>query len=91
MPQKMGLFQSLPCTDPQTFPPAAEVEFPDLERLKGCSLQWCRKLIHIGVDAIYTKMLGFGRDWTREPFQVPGRNDPCLCLSGKKAKKCCFK
>jgi uncharacterized protein YecA (UPF0149 family) len=26
----------------------------------------------------------------REPFDEPGRNDPCPCKSGVKSKRCCY-
>jgi hypothetical protein len=27
----------------------------------------------------------------RRAASAPGRNDPCTCQSGRKAKKCCFR
>lgn len=34
-------------------------------------------------------MLGKKSDAYTPPAQLPGRNDPCHCGSGKKYKKCC--
>ncbi|MBB1487651.1 YchJ family protein [Oceanospirillum sediminis] len=31
-----------------------------------------------------------GKDFTPPAEKAPGRNDPCLCGSGKKYKKCCL-
>lgn len=37
------------------------------------------------------RISSLGHLYTEEIFtELPGRNDPCLCGSGKKFKKCCM-
>jgi uncharacterized protein YecA (UPF0149 family) len=35
-------------------------------------------------------VLAAAPNFLREPFDEPGRNDPCPCNSGVKSKRCCY-
>ena len=43
------------------------------------------------VDRKHIRLRTGIRVWETKFRQTPGRNDPCNCGSGIKAKKCCFR
>ena len=53
-----------------------------------------KKHLEIGCDENPVPLVPFLPELSNQPFSAgnkPGRNDPCLCGSGKKYKKCCGK
>ena len=57
------------------------------------SLDWTRGTEDVfdedGEEALWTDVV-YPNEPVRNPWRHVGRNDPCPCGSGKKAKKCCL-
>ena len=47
------------------------------------------KKVWTGLDGMMEGLAGLVRPKAQKYEQLPGRNDPCACGSGKKFKKCC--
>ncbi|MFV8836425.1 SEC-C metal-binding domain-containing protein [Aquisalimonas sp. APHAB1-3] len=61
---------------------AAEFQGPDQAEMRQAMA------VHIG-RAVWNVMPLPGNHLRPQPLPEPGRNDPCLCGSGRKFKKCC--
>ncbi len=54
------------------------------------ALEWTRWQASRAVEPHWAQGLSYGGGPATNPMRDVGRNDPCPCGSGKKAKKCCL-